>query len=139
MKQQTRNYSNLLPPSNPAYPWKAGGWQLLCYYCAQPVYETTPEAGDRQRTIYMRGMWLHIQGDAMDCDPNQLRPDSEIDDPRCHVCQTQTREHGTFCSCGGQPRHRATTMSEKESELIAMFGWNPDTELLSSTSDQTKE
>ena len=25
--------NELIPPSNPDYPWVYPGWQLLCYYC----------------------------------------------------------------------------------------------------------
>jgi hypothetical protein len=47
----------LIPPSNPDYPWVLKKWQLLCYYCNQPIYETEPEAGNKQRTMHVHGRW----------------------------------------------------------------------------------
>lgn len=111
------NYNDLVPPSNKKFPWKAEDWQLLCYYCNQPIYETKPTAGYRQRTLYMRGRWLHVDGDKWSCTKNLIRPPSEIDLPRCHVCGTQTNRHGGYCSVGGLPSFHATPMSQKEDEI----------------------
>jgi hypothetical protein len=134
MKDQIHYYNDLIPPSNPQFPWRSDHWQLLCYYCAQPIYETTPDAGVRQRVSYMRGRWRHKDKDELSCNFKQLRPDNEIDDPRCHVCSTQTDKHAEICSVGGKPRHYATPMSQKEDEIRKLFGkitfndvtWNDD-------------
>jgi hypothetical protein len=108
---------DLIPPSNEKYKWQGTDWQLLCYYCNQPIYETKPVAGYRQRTLYMRGKWRHIEGDELKCNQELIRPAAEIDLPHCHVCTTQTTEHKGFCSLSGLSGFRATPMSEKEAEL----------------------
>ncbi len=115
------NYNDLVPPENPKYPWKADGWQLLCYYCAQPIEIGKPVAGYRQRTIFPQGMWRHKAGN-LNCVKNLIRPD--IDPPRCHTCGTQTTTHASICSAAGKPTCRATPMSAKEDELQRRFGWN---------------
>lgn len=33
MLKQTEDYNELIPPSNPKFPWKPD-WEPLCYYCA---------------------------------------------------------------------------------------------------------
>lgn len=51
-REPVTNYNDLVPPSNPEYPWKGDGWQMLCYYCSQPIfYESVGKlsAGYRQR------------------------------------------------------------------------------------------
>lgn len=115
------DYNELIPPENPAYPWKADDWQLLCYYCAQPIEIGKPVAGYRQRTIFMKGMWRHKEGN-LNCVKSLIRPD--IDPPRCHICGTQTTTHGLVCSAAGKPACHAIPMSAKEDELIRRFGWN---------------
>lgn len=118
-------YNELKPPENPLYPWVADDWQLLCYYCAQPIYETVPVAGHRQRTCYMRGQWRHKDTDDLLCVAKDVRPSGEIDLPRCHVCQAQSSEsHQAHCSFRGVPQFRAMPMSDKEDELIRLFGWD---------------
>jgi hypothetical protein len=124
MKNQTKDYNELIPPENPNYPWKTK--QLLCYYCNQPIYETTPEAGYKQRLIYMQGQWLHKDNHSLTCKAEHIRPTNEIDDPRCHVCKTQTKKHRDICSFLSKPPFRATPFSEKEEELISLFGWRPN-------------
>lgn len=124
MLNLTRNYNDLIPPSNPDFPWTADKWQLLCYYCAEPIRMTPPYAGNRQRTL---SHWEHSDG-KYNCRPEKLRPASEIDDPRCH-CGTQRAEtHIPVCSSVGKPVHHATPMSAKEQELITIYGWTPQDE-----------
>ena len=113
-----KNYNDLIPPSNPDFPPD----QLLCYYCNQPISETVPVAGYRNRIVYMAGRWLHKNGEYY-CSPEHIRTD--IDKPRCHVCRTQTKKHMIICSMAGEPRFKAKPFSEKEEELIDLFGWNP--------------
>jgi hypothetical protein len=121
MIDQTRNYNELIPPSNPEYPWVPAGWQVLCYYCNQPIYLTKPEALHRQHAYYI---WLHVTGDAWGCSKEKLRPTAEIDDPRC-TCHTQTNEHAGACSAAGKPPFRAMPMDAKEEELRRLYGWGP--------------
>jgi hypothetical protein len=64
-----------------------------------------------------------INGSHWHCDPHFIRPTNEIDDPRCHICGTQTTEHRHICSAGGKPPFHATTLSQKEEELTRRFGW----------------
>jgi hypothetical protein len=130
MLDQTHNYNELIPPSNPDYPWKGKDWEPLCYYCNQPIQMSKPWAGYRQRVIWH---WEHvfptIEGNKHRCDPAKLRPTEEIDDPRCHVCGTQgAGKHGSFCSMAGKPPFRATPMSRKEEELQLQFGWHSEIE-----------
>jgi hypothetical protein len=107
----------LIPPSNPEYPWVPKDWQLLCYYCNQPIYETRPVAGFRQRTLYMRGRWRHTEGDSLACRPDRIRPESEIDGPRCHVCgAARGKAHAGACSFAGPAPYYATPFSQKEDE-----------------------
>ena len=115
---QTKDYNSLIPPSNPDFPWKAKGWQLLCYYCAQPIHYVVDGAGYRQRTL---AQWEHVDG-GWACVTSKLRPTAEIDDVRCD-CGTQSNEHNRFCSRRGKPSPYATPMSDKEQELINAFGW----------------
>lgn len=118
MLKQTEDYNELIPPSNPKFPWKPD-WEPLCYYCAQPIRLTKPWAGHRQRVVFH---WEHLDGHYT-CDIAKLRPTEEIDDPRCHICRTQTHQHDMVCSAGGKPTPCATTMSDKEHELTKIFGW----------------
>jgi hypothetical protein len=67
----------------------------------------------------MKGMWRHESPDELYCDDLHLRPDNEIDDPRCH-CGTQTEKHASHCSAAGKPRYRATPMSQKEDEIMSL-------------------
>jgi hypothetical protein len=125
MSERITNYNDLKPPENPLYPWVPENWQLLCYYCAQPIYETSPVAGFRQRTCYMRGHWRHMDTDEIPCVAQHVRPSDEIDPPRCHVCKVQPGEgHKSHCSFRGIPQFTATPMSSKEDELISIFGWD---------------
>lgn len=110
------DYNKLIPPSNPDYPWVPENWKLLCYYCNQPIHVTQPVAGYRQRTVFLRGMWLH-DNDSWHCDPLKIRPLSEIDEPRCHICGMQNDEHRGSCSAAGRPSYHATPMSDKEEEV----------------------
>lgn len=130
----TRNYNELTPPENPDYPWVPKDWQPLCYYCNQPIQLTKPWAGYRQRVIFG---WEHVNpattgnkygvfGSTWHCDPQHIRPTNEIDDPRCHICGTQTTEHGMVCSAAGKPPFHATPLSSKESELTRRFGWTKE-------------
>jgi hypothetical protein len=114
------NYNDLVPPENPMYPWQPKGWQLLCYYCAEPITMGVPEAAHRQRTVFMQGMWRHKDGN-LACVKSRVR--SDIDPPRCHICGTQTSTHGHLCSAAGKPGCHAKPMSAKEDELIRRFGW----------------
>jgi hypothetical protein len=109
----TDNPPILIEPTNAAHP----STQLLCYYCQQPIAETVPEAGYKNRTVYMRGRWRHRDGDALYCERALVRPDSEIDQPRCGCCGTQTERHRMMCSHAGKPPYRATPFSEKENEI----------------------
>jgi hypothetical protein len=109
-----RNYNDLIPPSNPLYPWKANGWEVLCYYCNEPITIGHPEAHYRQRSFSPRG-WRHTSDDSWACDLNKIRTD--IDLPHCHVCGVRTPPHGGFCSVGGPPPFHATPMSQKEDEV----------------------
>jgi hypothetical protein len=120
MKEQTKNYQELIPPSNPEYPWVPQDWQVLCYYCAQPIQLTKPQALHRQYAYYH---WEHADG-SFNCDRAKLRPTEEIDDPRCG-CGTQTNKHSGVCSAAGKPSFHATPMDAKEDELRKLFGWNP--------------
>lgn len=140
------NYDDLIEPKNPDYQWNAHFWQPLCYYCAQPIRGTFPGAGYKQRVsagwehttpvfitdidvekhpempnlkIYQRSM----NGSHWYCNPLRIRPSDEIDEPRCHICSTQTNVHGGVCSAAGKPSYKATTMSQKEEELIRILGW----------------
>ena len=54
------------------------------------------------------------------CLLDKVRPESELDKPRCHCCGTQTAEHSGYCSVCGPPGYRAMPFSEKEQELD---GW----------------
>ena len=108
--------SELIPPSNPKYPWVPEGWQLLCYYCNQPIRETEPEAGYKQRTMYVHGRWKHADGER-GCCLYLIRPESELDKPRCHCCGTQTADHSGYCSMGSIPGYRVMPFSEKEYEV----------------------
>lgn len=137
MLNQTEDYNALIPPENPDYPWAPKDWQPLCYYCNQPIKLTKPYAGTRQRVIYG---WEHMfpvpesctnkwkRGSVWHCDPAKVRPTTEIDEPRCHICGTQTTEHGMVCSAAGKPPFHATTLSQKEAELIRRFGWTRESE-----------
>jgi len=130
MLEQTRDYNDLIPPDNPDFPWVPKNWQPLCYYCAQPIRLTKPQAYFRQRCW---AGWEHvnpaetgnkyIKGSRWHCDPAKVRPASEIDDPRCHICGTQTDAHKDICSARGKPQFHATTMSAKEEEITRRFGW----------------
>jgi hypothetical protein len=138
MLNQTKDYNSLIPPENPDYPWAPKDWQPLCYYCNQPVKLTKPYAGTRQRVIYG---WEHMfpvpescenkwkRGSTWHCDPAKVRPTTEIDEPRCHICGTQTTEHGMVCSAAGKPPYHATTLSQKEEELTRRFGWTSVSEM----------
>ena len=118
---QTDNYNNLKPPSNPKYPWVGKGWQVLCYYCNEPIRLTLPYAGYRQREIYN---WEHLDG-SYNCKKENIRPDNEIDDPRCS-CGTQEKDkHNSCCSSAGKPNFHATSMNRKEEELRRIFGTTP--------------
>lgn len=134
MINQTQNYNDLIPPSNPKYPWKAD-WEPLCYYCNQPIEMSKPWAGVRQRVIWH---WEHvnpattgnkwIKGSKWHCDPQHIRPTEEIDDPRC-TCGTQEKDkHNGCCSAAGKPPFHATPLSSKEQELIGRFGWTGKSE-----------
>ena len=126
------DYNELIPPSNPDYPWVPKDWQPLCYYCNQPICQSKPWAGFRQRVIWN---WEHVnpsksegwtKGSTWHCDPARVRPTEEIDDPRCHGCETQEAEkHGMICSKVGKPPFHATPLSTKEEELRRRFGWHP--------------
>jgi len=145
------NYNDLIPPENPEYPWNPTFWQPLCYYCAQPIRLVQPGAMYRQRIgvswehinavfitdidvekhpeipnlkIYQK----HMNGSRWSCNPLKVRPTDEIDNPRCHICGTQTTEHGMVCSAAGKPGFHATTMSQKEDELTRIFGWTSQSE-----------
>ena len=129
MIEQTKDYRELIPPSNPDYPWNPN-WQLLCYYCNQPIEMTKPWAGARQCAIWN---WEHVfpstaaegwtKGSKWHCDPAKLRPTGEIDDPRC-TCGTQEKDkHKGACSACGKPPYHATPFNNKEQELIGLFGW----------------
>ena len=130
MLEQTRDYNSLTPPENPDYPWVPKDWQPLCYYCAQPIRLTKPVAWHRQRCW---ATWEHVnpaetgnqyvKGSHWHCDPAKIRPTNEIDDPRCHICGTQTTTHAGVCSACGKPPFHATTMSAKEEEITRIFGW----------------
>jgi hypothetical protein len=125
------DYNKLVPPSNPDYPWVGEDWQVLCYYCNQPIELTKPWAGYRQRAIYgwqhvysvlpgdgTIAVSKHIVGSRWHCDPANLRPLTEIDEPRCHICGTQEAgKHAGVCSAAGKPPFRATPMSQKEDEV----------------------
>jgi hypothetical protein len=113
-KPAATDHNALTPPENPKYPWRASRWQLLCYYCAQPIVLGTPEAGYRQRVLWMEGMWNHQEGN-YNCHKELIRPD--IDLPRCHICGTQTIHHRGVCSAAGRPGYTATPMSRKEDEV----------------------
>jgi hypothetical protein len=119
------DYNALVPPENPLYPWQPKGWQLLCYYCAEPIVMGVPEAGHRQRTVFMQGMWRHKDGN-LRCMQSLILPG--IDPPRCHICGTQTSTHGLVCSAAAKPACCAKPMSAKEDELIRRFGWTPKEE-----------
>jgi hypothetical protein len=137
MLNQTEDYNALIPPENPDFPWVPEKWQPLCYYCNQPVKITPPVAGYRQRVIYG---WEHVnpvpqdcankhkRGSKWHCDPAKVRPTEQIDEPRCHICGTQTTEHGMVCSAAGKPPYKATTLSQKEEELVRIFGWTSQSE-----------
>lgn len=138
MLDLTHDYNELIPPSNPAFPWVPKDWQPLCYYCNQPIRLTKPWAGVRQRVIFG---WEHVNpvnapeeqhkwkhGSHWHCDPHFIRPTDEIDDPRCHICGTQTTEHSMLCSAAGKPPFRATPLSNKEDELTRRFGWTKESE-----------
>jgi len=43
--EPVREYNDLIPPSNPLYPWKADGWEVLCYYCHVCGVRTPPHGG----------------------------------------------------------------------------------------------
>jgi hypothetical protein len=73
----------------------------------------------------MHGCWRHADGDHMNCNPWEIRWPNQIDDPRCHICGTQSDKHAGACSATGLPPFSATPMSQKEDELIKMFGWRP--------------
>lgn len=129
MLELTRDYNELTPPENKAFPWVPKDWQPLCYYCTQAIRLTKPWAGYKQRVIFG---WEHVdpsqsegwtKGSRWHCDPAKIRPTNEIDDPRCHICGTQTTAHAGVCSACGKPPFHATTMSAKESELTRIFGW----------------
>jgi hypothetical protein len=130
MLELTRDYNELTPPENPDYPWVPKDWQPLCYYCAQPIRLTKPVAYHRQRCW---ASWEHsnpatsgnqyVKGSHWHCDPQFIRPTNEIDDPRCHICGTQTTAHAGVCSACGKPPFHATTMSAKEEEITRRFGW----------------
>ena len=113
----------LIPPSNPKFPYVPSGWQLLCYYCNQEIDETEAEAGYNQRTIYPRGRWRHRTGQDRCC-LYLIRPESEIDKPRCHVCGTQDDKHHGYCSAAGEPPYVATPFSQKEEEVEHWEGRN---------------
>jgi len=138
MLDLTHDYNDLMPPENPEYPWVPKDWQPLCYYCNQPIQLTKPWAGYRQRVIFG---WEHVNPVPMDsqkewkrgskwhCDPAKIRPTNEIDDPRCHICGTQTTQHGGLCSAAGKPPFHATPLSNKETELTRRFGWTRESEV----------
>lgn len=108
--------NNLIPPFNLLYPWKAEGWQMLCYYCNQPIYlikNGNLEAGYRQRGPLNYG-WRH-ENNEWACKLENVRTD--IDLPRCHICMIQTPPHQGVCSAAGLPSFHATTMSDKEEEV----------------------
>ncbi len=151
MLEQTRDYNSLTPPENPDYPWNPKNWQLLCYYCAQPIRVVQHGAGYRQRggsswehmspvfitdidiekhpeMPYLKAHQKFMNNSHWSCNPLLVRPTEEIDDPRCHICGTQTTEHGGACSAGGKPPFHATTMSQKEDELTRRYGWTRESE-----------
>ena len=119
MIEQTQYYNGLIPPSNPDYPWKGEVWQVLCYYCNQPISLTVPWAGNRQRAVYH---WVH-PGGGYNCLPENVRPTEEIDDPRCHCGTQEADKHAFHCSAAGKPTFHAMPMNAKEDELIKYFGW----------------
>jgi len=111
-----RDINDLIPPSNPKYPWVPNGWQMLCYYCNQPIFYEMDEkyqAGYRQRGP-LGGTWRH-ENHEWSCKVENIRMD--IDLPRCHVCQVQVSPHRDICSFAGSPSFHATTMSSKEAEV----------------------
>lgn len=110
------DYNELIPPSNPNYPWKADGWQMLCYYCNEPIIYVSDEkyqAGYRQRGP-LSGNWYHVDK-IWACKLENVRTD--IDLPHCHICGVQTPPHQMICSAAGQPPFHAVTMSQKEAEV----------------------
>src|SRR5208337_1360276 len=149
-----REYNKLIPPSNPDYPWRGEDWQPLCYYCCQPIKLTKPWAGVRQRVIYgwehanpAVSENKYINGSRWHCDPAKVRANIErhavykptkadfesdkeftpqtLNQPRCHICGTQTMHHSNVCSAAGKPPYHATSLSQKEDELAWLFGWGP--------------
>lgn len=114
-REPVRDYNELIPPSNPQYPWKANGWEILCYYCNEPISIDPPEAHVKQRSSSPRG-WRHTNDDSWSCDPTKIRAD--IDLPHCHICGVRTPPHEMICSAGGPPPFHATPMSKKEEEVI---------------------
>ena len=113
-REPVRDYNELVPPSNPRYPWKAEGWEVLCYYCAEPITIHHPEAHYRQRSFSPRG-WRHAGDDSRACDPAKIRPG--IDLPHCHICGVREPPPGSACSAAGQPGFPATPVSQKEDEV----------------------
>lgn len=115
-REPVRDYNDLIPPSNPVYPWKAKGWQVLCYYCNEPITVDSPEAYYRQRSLSPRG-WYHLNNSEgyWACDLKKVR--SDIDLPHCHICGVRTSPHHGICSVAGPPSFHATSMSQKEEEV----------------------
>jgi hypothetical protein len=150
MQEQTQDYNNLIPPENPDYPWNPTFWQPLCYYCAQPIRLVQPGAMHRQRVC---AAWEHVNPvfitdidvekhpeiphlkicqkymnqSHWHCNPLKVRPTEEIDDPRCTCGAQAAGDHNGCCSAAGKPPFHATTMSQKEDELIRIFGWTSET------------
>lgn len=122
------DYNELIPPSNPLFPWKAEGWQMLCYYCNQPIFFSDDEkyqAGYRQRGP-LSGSWYHANKE-WSCKIENIRTD--IDLPHCHCCGVQTPPHGHVCSIAGQPSFHATTMNTKEAEVRKWAKYDQEKEM----------
>jgi hypothetical protein len=125
-------YNDLIEPKNPKYPWVAEAWQVLCYYCAEPIFYEPgkAEAVYKQRVNHKGAGWHHYtQEGPIDCDPSKVRPVEEIDPPRCHICGAKTKhDHLGICSFHGDPviayGYTATTMDAKEAELVRYYGYD---------------
>ncbi len=78
---------------------------MNCRYCHQPIYETEQTAGAYGRMVYMRGKYLHIEGDAWGCEPQRIDP--AVPRPLCHICKVETPPPHGICSAQGMPRYSA--------------------------------
>ena len=78
---------------------------MQCVFCRQPIYETEKTTLGRFASIYTRGKYLHVSGDAWACDPKHIDPTGPK--PKCHVCKVEMPPHKGYCSFEGVPRHRA--------------------------------